>query len=312
MNPIRAVLLMALAAAAQAQQATGPAVTGSALLQPGPTVDPGEFAYVRTLPSGPPELVAVRLDAAVLAHSAFSTAGSFADLRIVDGSNRQLPYLLERLDEPLRVSLSLLPPRTSESHGRSVYELKLPDAGLPAGTLALHTSARVFRREVELEVPRPVDRERRARSVPVVSRATWRHQEPGTPAPPLSIALPRLDSDRLVLSVDEGDNQPLPLTSVELQLPSYRVRFRRPSDAPLKMVYGSPGLAAPEYDLALLRREVLEAPATEITPGAERSQVPASARPPLSRTAFWIILAFATVALVWLIGTLVRMVGQDR
>ena len=314
MRMMGTLLLVALAAAAAAHDAVGRRGDSVATpLQPGPRIEPGEFAYARTLPRGPAELVAVRLDAAVLAHSTFTTAGRFADLRIVDGQSRQVPYLVERLDEPLRVPLSLVSQVTTAPNGRSVYVVVLPHAGLPASTLVLRTSANVFRREVLVDAMRRVDGAGREQAFNVVPRTAWRHdQASGTAAPPLSLDLPAPGSERLQLTVSEGDNVPLPISGVELQLPAYQVRFQRPADTPLSMLYGRPDLPAPEYDLALIRRQVLDAPVTAITAGPERSQVPASARPVLPRTAFWFILAFATVALVWMIRTLVRMVGKDR
>ena len=284
--------------------------------QPGPVIDVGDFAYTRPLAAGPAGLVSVSLDAAVLAHSAFAHSGSFADLRIVDGAGRQVPYLLDRDPAPLPVALAFArepaDPALAESNARSVYRIALPDAGLPAGALLLRTRATVFRREVSVEMPRPPDRGHREAWSEVVAKATWRHELPGEVAPPLALDLPALASDRLVLIVDEGDNPPLPITGVEVHLPRYRVRFNRPAQTALSMVYGHPRLAAPEYDLALQRREVLGAPATEITAGAERQQAPGPRRAVLPRAAFWIILVGAVVALVWLIATLVRMVGQDE
>jgi hypothetical protein len=280
--------------------------------QPGPVIDVGDFAYTRPLAAGPAGLVSVSLDAAVLAHSAFARTGSFADLRIVDQAGRQVPYLVEHLDEPMRVPLTLLPPDQPGSPGRSVYLVMLPHAGLPAGRLVLRTNAAVFRREVEVEVMRRVDRAGREPSVERVLPTVWRHDNvDGSAAPALSLQLPPPPSDRLQLIVSEGDNVPLPITGVELQLPMYRVRFHRPAQTALSMLYGRPGLAAPEYDLALLRREVLGSAATEITAGAERQQAPGPGRTVLPPTAFWMILVGAVVALVWLIAMLVRMVGQD-
>jgi hypothetical protein len=339
MRTFAALVLVALAAGPIGAQdaATPRGADPAALLQPGPAIEIDEFRYARPLPSGPRELVAVRLDEAVLAHSAFTTTGAVADLRVVDQHGRQVPYLLEKLDDPLRLTLTLRPPQATADRvnpapaespgrrsapqedglpgapqrGRSLYVLRLPHAGLPAGTLVLHTSARVFRREVEVEEARRVDREGRSRMFELGPRLAWRHEDAETAAPPLAIDLPRLESDSLQVTVVEGDNPPLPITSVDLQLPAYRIRFERPANATLSLVYGRPGLAAPEYDLALVRPTVLEAPVNEIAAGPERSQVPASQRPALSRTAFWIILAFASIALLWMIATLVRMVGQD-
>ena len=67
--------------------------TGSAIAHNG-------FAYVRDIPAGPGGLITVPLDAAVMAHSGLSPR-RLKDLRIVDRGGLQIPYLLERRDEPL-------------------------------------------------------------------------------------------------------------------------------------------------------------------------------------------------------------------
>ena len=44
------------------------------------------------------------VDGATLAHSV-SGSGAFSDLRVIDGSGRQIPYLMERVSEPLSLDL---------------------------------------------------------------------------------------------------------------------------------------------------------------------------------------------------------------
>jgi hypothetical protein len=51
-------------------------------------------------------LVALPLDAPVLAHSA-NPRQRFGDVRIVDADGRQIPYLVERASEPLSIDLTL-------------------------------------------------------------------------------------------------------------------------------------------------------------------------------------------------------------
>jgi hypothetical protein len=62
----------------------------------GAALDQQGFAYTREIPTGKVGLTAVPLDPAVLAHS-----NGFEDLRIVDAQGQQIPYLLEKRDEPL-------------------------------------------------------------------------------------------------------------------------------------------------------------------------------------------------------------------
>ena len=75
----------------------------------GSTLDPATFRYVRPLPSGEPGLVTIPLDAAVLAHS---QGVVFSDVRVLDASNRQVPYLVERASEPLSLDLTIEPVTT--------------------------------------------------------------------------------------------------------------------------------------------------------------------------------------------------------
>ena len=60
----------------------------------GAPIDTGGFRYQRPIPEGPAQLVVLPLDAAALAHSQ-GPPRHFADVRIVDEQNLQVPYVLE-------------------------------------------------------------------------------------------------------------------------------------------------------------------------------------------------------------------------
>src|SRR4029077_8151785 len=68
------------------EQPSGPA---PALPTVGSSVDSTVFTYIRDLPPGDAGLMALPLDAAVLAHSA-GAPGGFADVRVIDASSRQV------------------------------------------------------------------------------------------------------------------------------------------------------------------------------------------------------------------------------
>ena len=91
----------------------------------------------------------------------------------------------------------------------------------------------------------------------------------------MTLAVPQVDATDLWLTVDEGDNAPLPITAVRLLLPSYRLRFYRPAGSTLRLVYGRTDLGAPQYDLALLAPHVMGAEAREVTPRPEAASAPA-------------------------------------
>jgi hypothetical protein len=278
----------------------------------GSSLDPALFQYVRDIPPGDAGLLALPLDAAVLAHSA-GASRSFADVRVMDASARQVPYLVERASEPLSLDLELerlpqppkwLDPRQSKP---SVYRIKWPFEHLPSPRLVLTTSARVFERSITVGIEREPDRRRRDPWLETLMRVSWVHADQDKPAPALTIALPPADAKELDVIVEEGDNTPLPLTGARVLLPAYRLRFFRERGASLRLAYGRSDMTPPRYDLALLAPQVLGVAATEILPGVEpppRSATSAAAL--VSPRLFWVVLAIAVIVLLVLIVRLLR------
>ncbi|HKN65589.1 MAG TPA: DUF3999 family protein [Gemmatimonadaceae bacterium] len=267
----------------------------------GATIDPEHFRYARSIAPGTAGLATLPLDAATLAH------GSFADIRIATSDGHQVPFLVERLDEPLAVTLPSLErlTRSRDQASRSHYRIRLPYAGLPASRLVIRTDARVFEREVGLQILPNAEDDPRARSGPItIASTTWRHADPELPAPALSLELPPLRVSELSLVVDEGDNAPLPLREATLLLPAFRLRFFRDGHTPLTLLYGRPDLGTPRYDLALLAPRLLGAPAQDVAASAERETSNVTGVTPT--IVFWCALALAVLALVVLIARLLR------
>lgn len=293
---------------------SGAAPSGVPMPEAGADMDPGSFRFARQIPGSRSGLVALTIDPATLAHSRGPSA-RFADLRVLDGRNRQIPYLLERRDEPLAIDLAVSPAArlqaaelTREDGGRrSAYALAIPYAHLPAGTLVVETSARVFRRNVRVGVERPADRHHRTAWFDVAASADWQHVDQQTTARPLSLNLGGLDRTDVILVVDEGDNAPLPIAGVRLLLPQYRLRFFQPEGAELRLVYGRADLELPRYDLALLAPQVMGATAREAAASREEGGTNQLSQPPLlSPLMFWILLGVSVLVLVGLIVRLVR------
>src|SRR5439155_7065750 len=110
-----------LATAASAERPAS-AISAGAVLE-------GEFRYSRSVAGAPRAgLAAVPLDAAALSHS-HGPGARFGDVRLADDSRRQIPYLLERRDEPMVIDLALTPASppaslpASRGGSRSVYRL---------------------------------------------------------------------------------------------------------------------------------------------------------------------------------------------
>jgi uncharacterized protein DUF3999 len=295
------------------------AAAASPLPALGAPLEPAKFHDRRALPAAPPGLTALLLDAAVLSRSP-----GLADLRIADPSGRQVPYLVERRDEPLALALPALArqARQGDPPGLSRYRLELPYPSLPAARLVLATSGRVFEREVRLvEIVEPAEagprgdrRERAERGEPeerTLAQATWRHADPDTPAPPLTLEVPPRPKTRFDLLVEEGDNAPLPLGPPQLLLPAYRLRFfypavGKPGPAGLTLLYGQPDLPPPRYDLSLLAPRLLGEAAQEIALAPERRATPEPDTGALGRKFFWGSLVGAVLVLLFLLGRLLR------
>jgi hypothetical protein len=273
----------------------------------GAPIEVEKFRYARSIPGGARGLAAVRLDAAALAHT------HFADLRIADAQGRQIPYLSERLDEPLTLELGPLVEAKERAAAagpspngvRTHYRLRLPFETLPQSRLVLTTTARVFQRRLSIEVDRRPEDGRREPWVDRVSDVVWSHADPDTPTPALTIPLPSLRTREAFLVVEEGDNSPLPIGAPSLLLPAYRLRFFREAAGELTLLYGRDDLGPPRYDLALLAPRLVGAAAEEITPGDERMSAAAAATR-VPTLIFWGVLIAAVAVLLVLIVRLVK------
>lgn len=250
----------------------------------GAPIDVESFLYRREIPAGKAGVTDLQLDAAALSHS----SPQFADLRIVADDGRQVPYLIEKDADPLSVQLPPLdedsspPPTTLQpfcgkpagargAHGRiSRYVVRLPYTRLPDAQLVLSTTARVFEREVWLEVGPDAGEDRADIAWRIIADAGWSHTDPERGTPALRLGMPPLRTLTLHLVVNEGDNEALPFGRPALLLPAYHARFVRPANARLQLVYGNRGSEAPRYDLALVARSLLDSPAEQVTAAPER------------------------------------------
>jgi hypothetical protein len=280
--------------------------TGSALAMQG-------FAYERAIPEGPAGLIVVPLDAAVMAHSG-TAPRRFRDLRIIDRAGLQIPYLLERRDEPLIVDVAIekrgLPSGIQAGSANATsYVVHAPYNDLPNASLVLTTRARVFKREATLGVVTAATDRQPAR-LNMLETKSWIHADEAVGAPSLTFAVPDRVNGDLFLIVDEGDNQPLPIEKATILMPAYAVRlFRRPS-LPLRLIYGNDRIAAPQYDLQLLAPQLLGRSAEEVTTRAEQplEKAGANATELVSPIVFWSVLS---VTVVVLLGLVVRLMKRE-
>ena len=126
-------------------------------------------------------------------------------------------------------------------------------------------------------------------------------------APPLILALrPSLGTRTVMLTVDEGDNQPLTLSSVRLQLPFYCLRFFYPANGKLRLLYGQAGLEAGRYDLELLAPRLVSLSSRELTLDQESTPSALPEKNSVQTRVFWAALIIAVVVVLALLVGLLR------
>jgi hypothetical protein len=257
----------------------------------GGPVNREEFRIARPVPPSR-GLTTLVLDA-----DALSRSNGLSDLRIADGSGNQVPYLVERRDEPL--AISLLVPRRTANGSTSIYSFPLPYDTLPNGTrIVFTTNGRVFQRTVNI---RSAGDERRGRRFEYLGTTAWTSTEPDAVPPPLTFDVPLSGVRALELEIDEGDNAPLPIASAQLLLPSFALRFYHPG-APLTLLYGNRQAAAPRYDLSLLAPRLFGQSAREVMLTAAATAPPEE--PHKEQWIFWIVIGVAVLALLIILARL--------
>lgn len=300
--------------AAATALAVAPSAAQPAVPERGPAVDPVSFRYRRTVPAGT-GLAAITLDPAVVAHS---RGPSFADLRLVDGANRQVPYVIERLAAATSLPLSVrrIEPRavglnTPTSGQLSVYALDAPVVDLPASSLVLETTARGFTRLVSIGVERESDRGPREPWFQVLAKRTWSHAGDRSAAQALTIPVDAVSGSTLVTVIEEGDSRALPLTAARLEVPRYRLRFHHPG-APLLLLYGNDGMRPPVYDVATRTPQMLVLEAAELPLGPEEDTHGVSPENPEALIGPWMFWGALVTAVIVLAGLLVRLMASRR
>ncbi len=273
------------AGAAEANPTWIPPETG--ISEPGAPADLSRMRVERDL--GGEGLVRIPLDAHVLG----TARGDLGDLRLVDPSGRQIPFILR--ERPGEMAANEVRFDRTESGSRSRLRVKLADPNVPVSSITLTTSARAFSREIR------VMRERAAHLEPV--RAwTWTSDRAGGG---LTLDLSERFGDELVVEIDNGDDAPLPIETVKLGLPAWElVALVPPGGATL--VYGDPRTLRPTYDLDQVRDRLLRRSPAVATVGEPRSRVKVA--PWFDRVLAALGVAALAIGLLILTGSVLRAV----
>lgn len=218
---------------------------------PGPDLSLGRFRYERPIEGQ--GWVRLALGRDVLARARVD----LGDVRVVDAEGRQVPFLLTDRGEEETTAIDGF---TREEVG-SQTRLRIPiDGAAPIARLELRTSKEVFARNVT------VLRDMGRSTVPI-RYVTWSGPTTGSV---LSLDIGERIGDAMLVTIDNGDNPPIPVDSVAVTTRVQELRVKIP-DGGARLVYGAAGATAPVYDLELLRASVRAMKLTEATLGEERA-----------------------------------------
>lgn len=260
------------------------------LADPGPEVDSRDFSTRR--PVQGEGLVRVLLPHEVLT----SVRSDLGDLRLLTDDERQVPYLLRRAGEQPYQDLVV---QRTEHGSESRFTIELPHPDVPLASVHLRTPSTLFERRVTLS---------RVGSTGLVPLRTVRWHAADRPTT-LGIVLEQRVGDRLVVTIDNGDDKPLPVDDIELRWPSWELLTRLP-DEPVSLYYGDPRRAPPSYDLALLDLS-LRRRAAELATLGEPEALGGSSLSSLDRTLVAGGLAVLVLGLLGLLLALVRATAED-
>lgn len=266
------------------------------------TLDGQEDLWMLTL--APEDLAAARPD--------------LGDLRLVDEKDQQVPYILEAGAVERRVALVReTAPLAARSDGRRLTRHRLlvraPGSSdealeLPLSSLELEVQEAFFDRPARLFAP-PGPGGRHERTL--FSGRLTRTVDPRASVRPIMLALDGSRLSEVTLEVDEGDNAPLTVQSAHAVVRVPRVTFKA-APGVYRLLLGNRAAAAPRYDLASLRQEVLSYSAREA------SAAPREANPRYRRFAgdyftnapptvlLWVTLLAAVAALLFLTTRVLR------
>lgn len=216
------------------------------LVEPGVALALEPFRYGR--PVVGTGLVRIGLPADVVADS----RPDLGDLRLVS-EGRQIPYLLRRRAEAPLVEITT---ERVEEGRESRIAIHLPSEGLRIARITLSTDATVFDRQVTVSRSRGTSLEP-LRTIRWVGR-----ERPGR----LGIDVEQPVDDELLVTLDNGDDPPLPIDGVEVRADAWELLAVIPESG-AELVYGAPRIDPPSYDLALVEQALGRRVSSEATLG---------------------------------------------
>lgn len=216
----------------------------------GTRIDLSAWSYRRSVEAVLPGVIRLEADAQVMAHS----LDRLGDVRLIQ-NDRQIPYLIRpgRVVRELAASARLLP-QDPKRPTVSRWEVVLPVEDLPVLDLMASSPAPMFSRRFEAFADRKD--ELGNAWVETLGDADWVKSQGHDNPLVISLGGRRL-SAKFQLLTDHGDNPPVTLENPRVRYEALVMIAKVTDDAPLFLVYGNPKATAPEYDLRLVRDELM-------------------------------------------------------
>jgi hypothetical protein len=181
------------------------------------------------------------------------------DRRVEITKAQRRPFRIDRVDlwrtverpGERKVEVVPYPPqgfRVEHDARKKVSRIKVPTRRQPLTRFSLETSSRNFNRRGKVYVP--VETNAAANWVEVGSGALSLIQFRAFRHAKLHIDFPEERQDRYQIEIENGDNPPLEITSVEAEGPAYRLIFLTSPGRTYRVEYGSDSAQSPRYDTA--------------------------------------------------------------
>ncbi|HKB57335.1 MAG TPA: DUF3999 family protein [Lacunisphaera sp.] len=266
----------------------------------GAPLDTKDWSYRKSLQIARLGVQELELDLAALAKS----RPDFADLRLLLAGN-QIPYVLEQPALARSVTLTPVAAPDPKRPTFSVWQLHLPEAGLPIPRLVLSSGTPLFERQIRI-YEKLTGADGRAYDSVLTSEEWHRTPEPGVPETKVLNLFTRARSDTLWIETDNRDNPAIALGAVQVVYPVVRLIFKVVETEGFTLAYGNPAANPPRYDLNLVAMKLLTSGrnVAHVGPG-EQSTVSGN---PFARLnggyVFWAALALVVVVLLVVVAKL--------
>jgi hypothetical protein len=266
----------------------------------GTSIDISPWHFRKTVELTSPGIQRLELDLEAIAHN----SGRLAALRLVR-RGKQIPYIVDDsgVSRQFQPSLESQPPEGK----RSRWLLTLPYKGILLSQLQFVVDDPLFQRNAQLS--QDVVNEQGETAHQLIGQALWTRTH-GEQTEGFTILVETtIQSDKLYLEMDNGDNPPIHISNVQAFYQAPRILFKASPGAPLYLYYGQDDAAAPQYDLNLIAGEILAAPPLEAQLGPEEvlkvrpwweAPVPSGG----AKWLFWIVMGLVVAGLLAIIAKL--------